>query len=112
MSKRLATLIYISAFAFLGFFFVLPLSVVIKGGFSDSTHGFTLEFFQIIFRNLVYMRGVLNAFIIGVGATFLSLVISLVLAFVVHKYDFWGKSILTKVILFPIILPSLIAANG
>ena len=80
---------------FFALFFFLPIYRVLIGGFSDNAGHFTTFYVQEVFRNPVYMQGLLNSFLIALCTTILSALIAMPLAWLSDRYDFAGKKLLT-----------------
>ncbi|MBL4575459.1 MAG: iron ABC transporter permease [Opitutaceae bacterium] len=112
MSKPLSIGIYIcSALFFFGFFF-WPISQILQGGFFDPDGNLTFLYFTEIFRNKIYLEGLLNSFLLAVFSTLLTFVIAIPLAFISSRFTFWGKQLLSSLILVPLILPPFVGAIG
>jgi iron(III) transport system permease protein len=92
-------------------FFIIPLISVIKGGFFIDGN-FTLVYLKGVFSNPIYREGLRNSLLIGVGTTLLATLIALPLAWVANRYNFPGKSLLTALLLVPMILPPFVGAIG
>ena len=112
MSKRLAVSVYLVSILFFSCFFILPIWEILRGGFFDCDHGFTLDYLKTIFQNPVYVEGIINSFIMGLGSTALGLCIAIPLAYVFNGYDFIGKRFFSSLVLLPIMLPPFVGANG
>ena len=97
--------------AILALLFLLPIFLVIKGGFWTE-EGFTFKYLLGVFRNPIYAEGLANSFAIAAGTTFLTICIALPLAWLSHKYDFKGKGFFSALILVPMILPPFVGAIG
>ena len=97
--------------ATLGILFILPIFLVVKGGFWVEGK-FTLKYFLGVFRNPIYAEGLANSFSIAIGTTLLSMAIALPLSWISHKYDFPGKPLLSALVLVPMILPPFVGAIG
>jgi iron(III) transport system permease protein len=111
MSRNLAYFIFATTSLFFGVFFLLPILHTLKGAFiSDGV--FSFQYIFHIFGNPLYMEGLSNAFFIGVWSTFLCMVIALPLALVANRFLFPGKTILSSLILIPLILPPFVGAIG
>ena len=72
MRRSTAWLVSICALVVLGVAFVWPLAWVIRGGFLEDGH-FTLRFLAGVFRNPVYVEGLIRSLRIAVGTTALVL---------------------------------------
>ncbi len=112
MSKRLAITVYTISIIFFGCFFILPIWEILRGGFFDYEHGFTLSYLKTVFQNPVYVEGLFNSFVMGIGSTVLGLFIAVPLAYVYNGYDFFGKRFFSSLVLLPIMLPPFVGANG
>ncbi|MGA9580022.1 MAG: iron ABC transporter permease, partial [Terrimicrobiaceae bacterium] len=65
-----------------------------------------------VFRNPIYLEGLTNAFLLAVASTILTVFLALPLAFLSDRFIFPGKSILSALILVPMILPPFVGAIG
>ena len=97
--------------AVLGVLFLLPIFLVVKGGFWDDG-GFTLRHLASVFRNPIYAEGLGNSVLIAAGTTTLCLLIAVPLAWISHKYEFRGKGLFSALVLVPMILPPFVGAIG
>ncbi len=70
------------------------------------------EYFAEIFRNPVYLEGLLNSFKIAVVTTALVFVIAVPLALLSDRFEFRGKAIVNVLLLVPMILPPFVGALG
>jgi iron(III) transport system permease protein len=98
--------------AFFGVFFFLPILHVVRGGLTDAEGRFTLVFLAEVFRNPLYLAGLLNSFLIALCTTTLSLTIALPLAWLADRFDFSGKRWLSGALLLPLILPPFVGVLG
>ena len=112
MSKRLAISIYGVSILFFGCFFIWPIWEIIRGGFFDYNHEFTLSYFKTVFQNPIYIEGLVNSFIMGVGSTVLGLFIAVPLAYLFNTFEFTGKRFFSSLVLLPIMLPPFVGVNG
>jgi iron(III) transport system permease protein len=96
---------------FFAVFFIYPAGMVVRQAF-EGPHGFTLEFFAMVFRNPVYRECLWNSFALGAASTLAALAIAFPLALVGHRYDFSGKPALGVLVLVPMILPPFVGAVG
>ena len=111
MRRSTAWLISIATLGVLGVAFVWPLAWVIRGGFLEDGR-FTLRFLDGVFRNPVYVEGLIRSLWIAVGTTTLVLLIAVPLAWMANRYQFPGKPILQALLLVPMILPPFVGAIG
>ena len=65
-----------------------------------------------VLQNPVLRRGLLNSLAIATCTTLLCLVVSLPLALLATKHDFFGKRLVTSTILVPLVLPPFVGAIG
>lgn len=111
MKRSTAWFIFGLTAAILGVLFCWPLAIVLKGGFwVDGS--FTLRYLAGVFQNPIYLEGLANSFRIAVGTTCLALCVALPLAWITDRYDFFGKPLLSALILVPMVLPPFVGAIG
>jgi len=110
MSRAMARWVFAIVSVLLGVAFVWPLFSVIAGGFYDGE--FTLKYLCAVFRNPIYVEGLRNSIMLAIGTTVLASLVSLPLAWLANRFDFPGKSILTALLLVPMILPPFVGAIG
>ena len=91
--------------AFLAVFLLLPVWTVVETG---CHAGLIAE----IFRNKIYVDGLINSFQVAVVTTFGVFVVSLSLALIYDKFDFPGKDMCNALMLVPMILPPFVGALG
>ncbi len=96
---------------FLGAFLVWPLIQVLRGGFSHKG-AFTMAFVAEVFRNPIYLEGFLNSLCMALATSAMVALIGLPLAVLAARCDFPGKSLLSGLILAPMILPPFVGAIG
>ncbi len=111
MRNRIAVIIFTIAALVFGVLFLAPLWMVVSGGFHDS-HGFTLKYLLGVFRNPIYAEGLWNSLLIALGTTGLVTLIAVPLAWISNRFDFAGKSVVSSLILVPMILPPFVGAIG
>ncbi len=90
---------------------VWPLAWVLRGGLFGE-HGFTLEVLRSVFRNPIYVEGLLNSLKLAAGTTVLAVLLGLPLAWLANRYTFRGKGLLTALLLVPMVLPPFVGAIG
>ncbi len=73
---------------------------------------YTLDYLTSIFRDPVYMEGLRNALLVGICTTLLCLLIALPLALLAARYAFPGRTLLSALLLVPLILPPFVGAIG
>ena len=109
--------LYTGILGILLLFLVWPIILTVKGGFVDQESGaFTLDYFLAkdvgVLRDPLYLRGLLNALLIAICTTLLCLIVTLPMASIATRYDFPGKSIVSALVLVPLILPPFVGAIG
>jgi iron(III) transport system permease protein len=77
----------------------------------DSGH-FTLEFFKYFYTDALTRQSILNSLALGCVVTVLTAAIALPLSVVVVRYRFPAKSLLTGLLLLPMIMPPFVGAIG
>ena len=112
MSKSASRLVLLLTALFLGVFLVWPVFESVLGAFIDPNGRFSSAYLTEVFRNPIYLEGLWNALLMGVGSTLIALVISLPLAWVGDRYDFPGKPLLSALALAPMVLPPFVGAIG
>ena len=104
----LALLLYL----FFAVFLLWPIVQIVRTGFVRRDGGVTLEYIRLIFADPVLVRGLVNATIVAVLVTALTLVISLPLAVLSVRYEFPGRALLGGLLLVPLVLPPFVGAIG
>jgi iron(III) transport system permease protein len=112
MSRSFARIVLVVTTVFFAAFFVWPLGQILKGGFVDADGKLTFAFLGVLLRNPLYLGGLRNSFLLAVATTLLALVLALPLAVIADRYRFPGKTLLTSLVLVPIILPPFVGAIG
>ena len=90
---------------FFAVFLLLPIYTVVE-------EGLRWNLICEVFRNPLYMEGLLNSFLLAVVTTFLVFLISLPLALIYDKLDFPGKGVCNLAMMLPMILPPFVGALG
>ncbi len=97
---------------FMACFLVWPLCLAVREAFESPGGGFTMEYVTSIFGNPLYTEGLVNSFKMAVGSTVGSLLLAVPLAVLAARFDFRGKSILTSLLLLPLVLPPFVGVIG
>ena len=92
-------------------FMIYPLAHVFSNAFF-TPDGFSLVFLKLMFSSPNYTIILANSVNLGLAVTLLTTLISLPLAFLLVRYDFPGKGLLTGLILIPLVLPPFVGAIG
>ena len=96
---------------FFAAFLAYPLVYVVKGAFWP--HGsFSFEYFSLLFSSPLFIQCVTNSLLIAVAVTFLSTLVALPLAHWFTRYTLRGKTLLSALLLAPMILPPFVGAIG
>lgn len=88
-----------------------PLMKVIGGGVVVDGK-FTFEYIAGVFKNPIYLEGLLNSLLVAISSTLLATCLSIPLAWLSHKYRFPGQKIFSSLVLVPLILPPFVGAIG
>ena len=112
MSRQLSIIVFILTGLYFVLFFAWPIGETLRGAFFTSDGTLTLAYIIEVFRNPIYLEGLANAFLLAVASTILAIFLALPLAFLSDRYIFPGKSILSGLILVPMILPPFVGAIG
>src|SRR5438067_3694425 len=88
-----------------GIFLVWPIVQVIRVGIAP-------DYLVAVFKDDDLRQGLLNSLTIAVLVTVVCLLISVPLAMLSVRYDFRGKSIVSTLLLVPLILPPFVGAIG
>lgn len=112
MARIASWSLLILCFLYFAVGFIWPLTFTLHGAFFDADQNFSFAYLLEIFKNPIYLEGMLNAFLIASGTTLLSAALAIPLAMLADKYTFPGKVILTSLILVPLILPPFVGAIG
>lgn len=99
----------------IGFAFIyVPLSVVVINSFNSSRtfswppSSFTTEWWSKAISNTGVRKALSWSLAAGFSATFIALLLGTSLAFAVSRYDFFGKDIISLLVVLPISLPGVV----
>ena len=109
--KRILELNLILVYLFLFF----PIIIVVIFSFNSGNQisvweGFTLNWYKKLFNNPNVWRACKNSLIIACVSTFISTVIGTAAAIAIHKYRFRFRTLLTRILFLPIIIPDIVLA--
>ncbi len=110
LTPGLATLLGLLV-VFFGLFLIYPLVYVFLNAFYIDGQ-FSVEFFSLMLQSPVQQRALLNSFELGIVTTILTTIISLPIAFVLVRYEFIGKGLLSGLMLVPMVMPPFVGAIG
>ncbi|MEL7474157.1 MAG: ABC transporter permease subunit, partial [Planctomycetota bacterium] len=94
---------------------VYPIGLTVRGAFASDAatgEGFTLEHIAMVFRDPVLVQGLINAGLVAVATTALSILIALPLAVLNARCSFPLQGFFASAILAPLILPPFVGAIG
>ncbi|MEI6084034.1 MAG: iron ABC transporter permease [Verrucomicrobiota bacterium] len=111
MKRSTAWIIFSLCCVVFGVTFLVPLGMVISGGFVEQGR-FTLKYLAGVFQNPIYAEGLWNSLKIALGTTTLVALIAVPLAWIGNRYEFPGKKLVAGLILVPMILPPFVGAIG
>jgi putative spermidine/putrescine transport system permease protein len=116
MESRLAKLLVrFGSLITLAFLYV-PLIIVIIYAFNNSIgqrwpiQDFTAKWFGVAWRNREVRTALANSVYVGALATLIALVLGSAAAFAVHRFRFFGRSVITFALVLPIALPGIVTA--
>lgn len=112
MRKQSAWLIFGFAMVIFGLCFLLPLILVVRNGFMTPDGVFTTTYLIGVFRNPIYLEGLLNSLRLAIGTTLLATCFAVPLAWLSNRYRFVGKTWVNALVLVPMILPPFVGAIG
>ncbi len=110
MKKGTALVIAVIA-GFLGIFLLYPILYVLKEAFfSQGT--FSLAYFRNILANPTARTAMANSFLLSLATTLVTALLAIPLAFLTTRFRFPGKTLLTGLLLVPMIMPPFVGAIG
>ena len=89
-----------------------PLARIFYDAVTDDAGAFTLGHFHAFFTDRYYLRSLWNSLLLGVGVVAASSVLGIGIAFLLVRYEFWGRSVFSYLTLIPIISPPLVGVLG
>jgi len=112
MSHSLSKFVFFLTAVFFGLFFVWPIAETLRGAFVGLDGQFTFAYINEVFRNPLYLEGLWNSLQMGIWSTLLAAFIAIPLAYLSDRFLFSGKSLLSALVLVPMILPPFVGAIG
>lgn len=112
MSRALAILVTILTTLFFAAFLAWPILQTVQGAFVDGSGRWTLDYIIEVFRNRVYLEGLLNAGALAVVSTLLTAALAIPLAWLSNRFEFPLKRTLLAMLLVPMIMPPFVGAIG
>ena len=117
--RRVSTSVitWVLALAFFGPFLIYPVFRVLIGAISEAdfaagTRTLHFDYLLLPLQNETLKQSVVNSFLLAILSTLLSSIIALPLAYSAARLKFAGKSLLTGLLLVPLLLPPLVGAIG
>lgn len=95
---------------FLAFLFY-PLSFMLRRGFGAGDE-FSLRYFSLLFQSPVHRASLLNSALLATGTTIGCSLLTLPLAHLFTRWNFKGRSLLSSLLLVPMIMPPFVGAIG
>lgn len=92
----------------------LPLAIVLINSFSTSSSlawpppGFTLEWWGRAFTNAGALEAIGTSVVIALAATAISLVLGTLISLALQRFDFFGRDVVSLLVILPIALPGII----
>ena len=97
--------------AFFGAFLFYPVSLSLKNAFVVEGR-FTLRYFELLLSSPLQRESLINSFLIALLTTVLTTGLTLPLAWLMTRFDFRGKALLSGLLLVPMIMPPFVGAIG
>jgi iron(III) transport system permease protein len=110
--SRGQVLLAVLLYAFFAVFLIWPIVQVVYTGFVTPEGSFTFRYVGLIFASPVLREGLLNATMVAVLVTTVTLAISLPLAILGVRYEFPGRALLGGLLLVPLVLPPFVGGIG
>lgn len=98
--------------ALLVIFLLVPIWLVVKGGFTNAAGEFSLAAIGDVFADEILRQGLINSLLIATLTTSLAIVIALPLGMIVSRSSFPGRGLLSGLLLLPLVLPPFVGAIG
>jgi len=97
---------------FLLVFLVYPLLRLFYDAVTDGSGSLSLANFRDFFTDGFYLRSLWNSLILGVVTVITSSVLGIAVAFLLVRYEFWGRNLFSYLTIIPIISPPLVGVLG
>lgn len=100
------------------FVFLLPIILIIPLSFTSVAYfqipppGYSLEWYEKVLQNPVWIEVFSRSLFIGVVTAFVSLIIGTMAAVAFTRLNFWGKNIFLPLMLSPMVVPTIVVAIG
>ena len=106
MLTLMATLVFI--------FLSLPLLIIVVTSFGEAEiiqfpiHGFTLDWYGVVFASEAFMSSMKLSLIVGLMATVLALLVGIPISYVLARYPIKGKNMFRDFFLSPLFIPGIV----
>ena len=97
--------------AFFGAFLFYPVALSLKQAFAADGK-FTLRYFELLLSSPLQRESLANSFLIAFLTTGLTTLLTLPLGWLMTRFDFRGKALLSGLLLVPMIMPPFVGAIG
>ena len=110
LAKILGPIYYV----LLAVFLYLPIIFLVVFSFNDSTllalplKGFTLRWYQEVFRTPELLAALKNTIWVGLASSFFATLLGAMMAIAISRYAFRGRDIFSSVATFPMVIPYLV----
>ena len=84
---------------------------MLNGAFS-GVDGFSLQYFSILLSSPLIREACINSFLIALAATVVAFLLALPMAHIMTRYLFPGKSLVSALLLLPMVMPPFVGAIG
>jgi iron(III) transport system permease protein len=98
--------------AFLIVFLVYPLCRIFYDAVTNEAGAFTLANFRDFFGDHFYLRSLGNSLVLGVVTVITSSALGIAIAFLLVRFEFWGRNFWSYLTIIPIISPPLVGVLG
>ena len=98
-----------------GLLLIYPIWLAVRGGFAEDVQagtGFTLRHVGLVFADPLLREGLVNAVMVAVMTTLLSMILALPLAYLAANYRYPFKGLWNTLVLVPFVLPPFVGAIG
>ena len=95
-------------------FLYIPLALVLVNAFNTSRtfafppSGFTTRWWVAVWNSEGVWKALANSVVVGLGATAIALVLGTMAAFAVQRYRFFGREVVSLLVVLPITLPGIV----
>ena len=94
----------------------LPILILSLFSLNDSTtlafplQGFTTEWYERLFRTPALLTAVRNSLVVAVGSSVVATALGAMVAILLSRFDFKGRSLLTGLAILPLLIPYVVLA--